>query len=274
MLGRASSHSSVDGRRYPPMDNATSNAHSLSDRRHISFNNEVAQCVAIDAVDQCDGHDRIRETDRLGYYNYQDDDFSILGDEEPSDDEILVMKGYPFEPSISSQTTPRSSFSSDSRTIAHLPSTTLKYRSDTPEPPDGLDEEDPYHRFCSSLSRSSSTETLRPVNNSSHSDSNTKDAYGRDLEPEPHSSREPFQDTSTISSFPVEGDWFRGSGMHPNRFSGVFTPFGYGDRAESDESGNPNGSPTANRGILDKLVDTANTAKDIAYVIWNVGWGG
>lgn len=263
---------SVEDRTNRPVITGDSSAHSLSGRRHISFNNEVAQCVAIDG--EGDGHGRTPEVNRFGYYNYQDDDFSIFGDEEPSDDDMVVMKHYPFEPSLSPQTTPRSSFSSDSKTIAHLPSTTLKYRSDTPEPADGLNEEDPYQRFCSSLSRSSSMETLRPEKFSS----STRDTYGGNVEPETHDRGGLSRSTPTRTTLPVEGDWFNESGIHPTNdrtFSGVFTPFGYGerDRAESDGSGSSSDSPTTNRGMFDKLVDTANTAKDIAYVIWNVGWG-
>jgi hypothetical protein len=35
---------------------------------------------------------------------------------------------------------------------------------------------------------------------------------------------------------------------------------------DDDENGMISG------GILGKMVDTVNTAKDIAHVIWNVGW--
>jgi len=42
--------------------------------------------------------------------------------------------------------------------------------------------------------------------------------------------------------------------------SGMFMPY----EEDDDEPGAP--------GIIGRVVDTVNTARDIAHVIWNVGW--
>ena len=44
--------------------------------------------------------------------------------------------------------------------------------------------------------------------------------------------------------------------------SGMFMPYEEDEEEEDIETA----------GILGKVVDTVNTAKDIAHVIWNVGW--
>lgn len=53
-------------------------------------------------------------------------------------------------------------------------------------------------------------------------------------------------------------DRFVGSGASSQN------PFAYGDDLDHD---NP-----ANYRLVDKVLDTVNTARDIAHVIWNVGW--
>ncbi|KAJ5684845.1 uncharacterized protein N7477_001190 [Penicillium maclennaniae] len=109
---------------------------SPSERRHIHFNDEVEQCIAVD----------IKEAD--------EDWPATFEDESSSDDEVVMM---------------RQIFSSDSKTIAPLPSTTLKYRGDAPEPKGGciLDRWSALPQ-SSSLSPTPSVETLRPPSQSAN----------------------------------------------------------------------------------------------------------
>jgi hypothetical protein len=53
-------------------------------------------------------------------------------DDESSDDGVVMMKQVPVRAKISNRSTPRASFSIDSKTIAPLPFTRL--HGDTPDP--------------------------------------------------------------------------------------------------------------------------------------------
>lgn len=62
---------------------------------------------------------------------------------------------------------------------------------------------------------------------------------------------------SSGSSSSLNGEPSSGMRRTP---SGMFMPY-----EEEDEA-------PASEGLFGKVVDTVNTAKDIAHVIWNVGW--
>lgn len=211
---------------------------SPSERRHIHFNNEVVQCIAVEAKG-----------------GGEEEDFpAAFDDESSSDDGVVMMRQMPGEASLSNQSTPRNSFSSDSKTIAPLPSTTLKYRGDTPEPRGAsiLDRWSTYPH-SSTLSPTPSVETLRPPQPSAN--------FLLDEDEE-----DPSLDFT--GSYPGrDRGWFvpddvDESAEHPLRLaaSGMFIPYG-----ESE------GEPASN-GLFGRVVDTVNTARDIAHVIWNVGW--
>jgi hypothetical protein len=139
-----------------------------NERRHIHFNNKVEQFIAVD-IEDGDG---------------DEDAGDIDGDDDSSSDDGLMMRG-PSKPNVlnrDKRNSSQTSFSAESRTIAILPSTTLKYRVDAP----GL------------------------------------------MEP-----------TTKIQL------------------------------DSQDEEGDDDMVAT---GLIDQVVDAMNTAKDIAYVIWNVGW--
>ena len=214
---------------------------SPSERRHIHFNNEVVQCIAVEA----------KYTD--------EEDWPMTFDEESSsDDGGLMMREIPGQAAISNRSTPRNSFSSDSKTIAPLPSTTLKYRGDTPEPrsePSLLDRwaalspaaaaSSPY-----SLSPTPSVETLRPPSANFLLDEDDED---------------PSLDFT--GQYRTRDAWFvpeeeNELAARPLQLSssGMFVPYG---EHEAESTSNT---------ILDRVVDTVNTARDIAHVIWNVGW--
>lgn len=192
---------------------------SPSERRHIHFNNEVVQCIAVEAK------------------SYEDEWPATF--DESSDDGVVMMRHIPDVDPIGSRT-PRNSFSGEGKTIAPLPSTTLKYRGDVEPQPNILGS------WSSTLSPTPSVETLRPS------------------EPEPQANfllddEDPNMDFT--GNYPDrDRPWFEDPA--PNRplqltESGMFMP-------EGDESSSST--------ILDRVVDTVNTARDIAHVIWNVGW--
>ena len=213
---------------------------SPSERRHIHFNNEVVQCIAVEA----------KGAEELDNWPM------AIDDESSSDDGVVMMRQVSKNEAISNRSTPRNSFSSDSKTIAPLPSTTLKYRGDTPEPCENFIL-DRWSALPSSsgLSPTPSVETLRP------SSSSTSANFLLDEDDEDPSLDFTGQCTNQNQAWFVpedEGD----PSDHPLRLtaSGMFMPYGEGE-----------GEPASN-GLLGRVVDTVNTARDIAHVIWNVGW--
>ena len=220
-------------------------------KRHIHFNNKVEQCIAINKeVD-----------DRHDYYS------AVYDDDDSSEDDILMMKpvkNAAKAKASSNQSTPRGSFSGDGKTIAMLPSTTLNYRGDTPEPIE--QEAKQKERFWSGgskLSPSPSQQTLKPSAPSSNFllDDEDEDV---DINWQPSASASarkegtyPRHDIEMNAS--DENDSAEHNGLRRTP-SGMFMPY------EEDED------DMANAGLLGRVVDTVNTAKDIAHVIWNVGW--
>ncbi|KAG9245544.1 hypothetical protein BJ878DRAFT_10690 [Calycina marina] len=226
---------------------------STGSAKHIHFNESVEQCIAIE----------IKGDDEMDIQAIYDDDDS------DSDDGAIMMKGSNSRrklPPLKRPSTLRSSFSADSRTIAMLPSTTLKYRGDTPEPPESAMKHSTGFWAGSKLSPSASQETLRPSKPSTRIFMEGDDEDDVDMDWQPQSSRndrmvasqERFRGGLRPSSATAEliGE---PSGMRRTP-SGMFMPY------EEDED------DIVSEGLFGKVVDTVNTAKDIAHVIWNVGW--
>lgn len=220
------------------------------ERKHIRFDDKVEQCIAVECKDGDDD-------DYTENWSMNDDDDSS------SDDGVVMMKRSRKKPL--SRTNSRSSFSGESKTIAKLPSTTLKYRTDSPD----VTEQATAHSLgfwrSSRLSPSPSQETLRPSNPSTNfllpEDDEDEDedpwepsgafAVKRAGTPTPQN---PHPDRSDSDGEPSESGGLRRTA------SGMFMPF-------DDEDEN-----TAPPGLIGRVVDTVNTARDIAHVIWNVGW--
>ncbi|OGM41354.1 putative protein phosphatase type 1 complex subunit Hex2/Reg1 [Aspergillus bombycis] len=216
--------------------NGSSGTGSPCEKRHIHFNNEVVQCIAVEVK-----------------YDDDDDDWPAMNDDFSSDDGVVMMRHGSWQTSTSERsTTPRSSFSSDNRTIAPLPSTTLKYRGDTPEPPPVDSILNRWSGYFSSYSSHSveTTQASEPTANF------FLDEADNDLD----FNWEPAQrlHDSTDRSRP----WF----VNPEDDAEL-------DRHCLSASGaSYDDAESANASIFDRVVDTVNTAKDIAHVIWNVGW--
>lgn len=168
-------------------------------------------------------------------------------------------------PSVSSRSTPRTSTSSESKTIAPLPPTTLKCRSDTPELPWSMSQED----TRSKLSPTPSIETLRPPRPEANflldDDEDEQESY---LNFKTKSRRHTYDSSNNRPWFVNpedrqelefnDGDGSNSGNLHLTP-SGMFMPYEEGEEASYT-------------GMFGRIVDTVNTARDIAHVIWNVGW--
>jgi len=159
--------------------------------------------------------------------------------------------------SSSSRATPRGSFSNESKTIVPLPSTTLKYRTDTPEPPEVPNGRMGPWANGRKLSPSPSQETLRP----------SRPHQNFLLDDDPEVMDGPWQPQSSLEGerSPYEDedeDDDRLTPPHMRRTaSGMFMPYD-----ENDEEAAMNNS------LFGQAVYAVNTFRDIAHVIWNVGW--
>lgn len=239
----------------------SSGLQSPSERRHIHFNNEVEQCIAVDSKED----DEAEEEEPQSTLSDDDDDDDD-GDDDEDDDGIVMMKEVPSRAKISNRSTPRNSFSSESKTIKPLPSTTLKYRGDTPEPNEAqqLPLINKFWPTQKTLSPSPSQETLRPARPQANFllDDDDDDV---DLQWQPPSYANSDSSASDSSPLPYSGsqsedEYDPGPGMRRTP-SGMFMPY------DEDEE-----EAAMNNSLFGRVVDTVNTARDIAHVIWNVGW--
>ena len=252
------------------------------EKRRIHFNNEVEQCIAINK--HGDEHD-----DSCAAIHDDDDDAS-------DDDGIIMMKAeHGKERKLSKKSTPRNSFSNDSKTIAMLPSTTLKYRGDTPEPAkQEARQRYSFWNVAAKLAPSPSQETLKPsrpfknflVEDDDEADFNWQssptpsppnlpkssktsnflledDDDEADIDWQPHAGRRDsyfiHQNRMNNASSVEEDNDLEGKGLRRTP-SGMFMPY------EEDED------DMVATGLFGEVVNAVNTAKDIAHVIWNVGW--
>ena len=222
-----------------------------NERKHIHFNNEVVQCIALDHKDDEDDEEVGQGSETL-----------LSDDEEEDEDELVMMKPLNSKGKVSNRSTPRGSFSEASKTIAPLPSTTLRYRSDTPEPPETQQQPAGLWGLGNRLT-SPSQETIRPSRPNTNFLIDDDDDYpdlqwqptGNNVKNENQPSSSPYQtDTSN------QEECQPGPGMRRTP-SGMFMPY------EEDED-----EAAMNAGLFGRVVDTVNTARDIAHVIWNVGW--
>ncbi|KAF7118445.1 hypothetical protein CNMCM5793_007966 [Aspergillus hiratsukae] len=213
---------------------------SPSGRRRIHFNNEVVQCIAIDAK----GADDDEEEEGKEWPVASEDDVS-------SDDGIVMMGQFPPQESGSHKSTPRGSFSSENKIIAPLPPTTLKCRGDTPEPPSSS----MIGRWTGYFSKSTVAST---------SSVPSDPAFSFFLDGEEDHLDFCWQPSQSQGVKDENRPWF----VNPE------------DEEEVDQRRLSNSSmskfsdegDSSNIGIFDRVVDTVNTARDIAHVIWNVGW--
>ncbi|CAO2656806.1 Nn.00g056090.m01.CDS01 [Neocucurbitaria sp. VM-36] len=225
------------------------------EKRHIRFDDNVEQCIAVECKDADDDED---DNNHNPWAKYHDEDSS-------SDEGVVMMKRSRRKRPLS-RTASTASISNDNKTIAKLPSTTLKYRTDSPDVTET--GQHPSHSLGfwrqGRLSPSPSQETLKPSNpsrnfllaeNDEEGDAyfNPSSAYGNKRPSTPTAS-DPYSLRSSNSSTSLESGGLRRTA------SGMFMPF-----EDNEEEPPP-------PGFIGRVVDTVNTARDIAHVIWNVGW--
>ncbi|KAI1382146.1 hypothetical protein F4677DRAFT_16911 [Hypoxylon crocopeplum] len=220
-----------------------------SERKHIHFDEQVQQCIAVDI--KGDEEDE----DEVDHCRWRD------GDDSDSDDGAIMMKKTKTskKPVIPRRRSPINT-PSESKTIAMLPSTTLKYREDSPNPETAMKHSTGSLK-SPILSPSSSQETLRPSKQSSSFFVGDDGDEDEETSSTPLSS--PIDGASHFKQFSSQRSASTNNSAEPAGMrrteSGMFMPFEEGDVQPND-------------GIIGRVIDTVNTARDIAHVIWNVGW--
>jgi hypothetical protein len=260
---------SRDGSSRYPSTRSSGIASPNSGRKHIHFNEQVAQCIAVD----------VRDDDE------DDDDLEM-------DDGGIVMKVPKL---IKKRPAPKKKKSKDnkgeSKTIAMLPSTTLKPEDD--DETSDVSESGIKHSSSGGLkspvlspvrspvlSPSSSQETLRPTKKPSklffagdEDDDDDQDVEKIDISPAGFSAKLQNNDMGgsnggggglrrTTSSASLSG----GLGGMRRTTSGIFRPV-----EEPTLTTAPTKAPS-NGGLMGQFLKTVNTARDIVHVVWNVGW--
>jgi hypothetical protein len=227
-------------------------------KRHIRFDEKVEQCIAVEANKDDDFDAESSEDDG------QNNDDS---DSDSSDDGIVMMRRPKRKRAVRK---PLSRSSSSSRTIEKLPSTTLKNQTDNIEPPPQPASSMVRSWSSSKLPQSASQETIKPSNPSKNYILSSDAAESDELDSEDTESLRDGAFANRRDSVAVHRSRASGSpstspsedetcGMRRSA-SGMFMPY------EEDED------DIVAAGLFGKVSDTINTAKDIAHVIWNVGW--
>jgi hypothetical protein len=211
-----------------------------SERKHIHFNEQVEQCIALDVRGDDDDEEEL--------------DMDRFDGNSDSDDGGLMMARTRRRRKLRPRRKPKRTSTADSKTIAMLPSTTLKYREDSPEPHETAMK----HSVLRSpiMSPSSSQETLRPAKattkklNFSFGDG--EDDEDEDDEDDAEEDQVAFasrgrQSAASASSSSPNPSEERGLGLQ-----------------RSSSTNSLNAEPAGMR--------RTSSARDIAHVIWNVGW--
>ncbi|KAF1944082.1 hypothetical protein EJ02DRAFT_372207 [Clathrospora elynae] len=223
------------------------------EKRHIRFDDKVEQCIAVECKDGDDDED-----------DYNHNPWAKHHEEESSSDEGVVMMKRSRRRRPLSRTASTTSISSDNKTIAKLPSTTLKYRTDSPDVTEAQQSHSLAFWKPRGLSPSPSTDTLKPSNPSRNfllADADEEDeqylkpssAYGG-KRPSTPTAADPYSLRRNGSSASLETSGLRRTP------SGMFMPF-----EDNEEEPPP-------PGFIGRVVDTVNTARDIGHVIWNAAW--
>jgi hypothetical protein len=228
------------------------------ERKHIRFDEKVEQCIAVDCKGDDDDDDYVNDWTR---------------NDDSSDEDVVMMKRAPRKKRPLSRSNSKTSFNGESKTIAKLEPTTLKYRTDSPDVPENTHQGHSLFGFYRStrLSPSASQETLRPSNPSTNfllaeddQDEEEEDYFSTPVSLDAKRPSTPGPRTAhsqNSQKFPPEDDGEPSeTGGLRRTASGMFMPF----EGEEEDPAPP--------GIIGKVVDTVNTARDIVHVIMNAGW--
>ncbi|KAL9063616.1 MAG: hypothetical protein Q9157_008155 [Trypethelium eluteriae] len=229
----------------------------ISRDRHIRFDDTVEQCIAVDVKDG--------EFDEEEQWGYKDDE------EDSSDDGVVMMKSSSTttkKAPIGPQWSSRSNSATGARpSIEKLPATKLKSRSDSPDLLSIPQSSNPkFWGKKGHLSPSASQETLRPSHPSSNfllpqDEEEDDDAGWQPSGAFSNFRRDSLSPRHEKAPVPLEEEHTEENPTGLRRTpSGMFMPY------EEDED------DIVATSLFGRVVDTVNTARDIAHVIWNVGW--
>ncbi|KAI3342693.1 hypothetical protein F4824DRAFT_116090 [Ustulina deusta] len=237
-----------------PSTATSGSASPAAERKHIHFDEQVKQCIAVEVKGDDDDED-------------EPDSYDWRYDDSDSDDSAIMMKTTRTRKKpIYLRRKPIPNCNNESKTIAMLPSTTLKYREDSPAPPESAAKHSTYTIRSPTISPSSSQETLRPSKPSGpllqyDGEENMHGSLqGNEPGPSCSPTKEPPQQSGPHQTISADnlGEEEQPAGMRRTE-SGMFMPYEEGEAQFND-------------GIIGRVIDTVNTARDIAHVIWNVGW--
>ncbi|KAH7124255.1 hypothetical protein EDB81DRAFT_912251 [Dactylonectria macrodidyma] len=213
------------------------------ERKHIHFNDEVEQCIAVEAMD---GDDDI-DTDQLG--------------DSDSDDGVMMKMARPRKRAPLIRKKPKkgkNSLPPDGKTITMLPSTMLKHQENMLEASETAIKHNADTFRSPIVPLSSSQEVPHPSKILTR-------FFGEDeaegmMDAHVNSGRyysESFEDLNLHRRTSADSLTAEPAGMRRTP-SGMFMPY------EEEQ-------PSSNDGIFGRLIDTVNTVRDIACVLWNVG---
>ena len=216
-------------------------------QRRIHFNNEVEQCIAINEGSNDEDH------------------------HSTADDELVEMKLALCEKSMQSNYSPLPNSSNSARNfVAKLPSTTLKYRGDMPEPIEHPKRQDGEAWNLNLVYPPTPSQVVLPTSRPVPIFLLADEDEDADMKWQPPES--PDQKDQRLSSqmhtggsSDDPGDTTERRGIRPVR-SDLFIPY------EDEDNDNDNDNDIVSHSLFRQALDTVNAAKDIAYVIWNVGW--
>ncbi|KAI0164858.1 protein phosphatase type 1 complex subunit Hex2/Reg1 [Xylariaceae sp. FL1272] len=232
---------------YPSNDTSGLTTPS-TERKHIHFDEQVKQCIAVEVKGDDDD---------------DDDPCHWRHDESESEEDAIMMKPmHTRKKPIFLRKKPAANSNGESKTIAMLPSTTLKYRADSPVPTESALKHSTVGLARPTIASSPSQETIRPASRAGsgglslddEDDHEPKENVVASDENAVHCTRSLSVHQSTLGS-DLDA---QPAGMRRTE-SGMFMPY------EESEA-------QANEGIMGRVIETVNTARDIAHVIWNVGW--
>jgi hypothetical protein len=213
------------------------------EQKHIHFNERVEQCIAVEVTGVEHGNNEL-STGRCG----NDSDL---------EDGVMVKRINKRKRSLFQQKALESK-PAEGKTIAKLPSTTLKYRKDTPEPRGAASKQS-----RSPTIPSSSLKDLRPAKQprilcvgEEGEDDGLDDVLLSSSIGWPSL---PTQGANGGLLRPLPSDSLCEEPVGMRRTPSMFMPYEEGVASSANN-------------ILDRVIDTVNIARGIAYVIWSVGW--
>lgn len=216
--------------------------------KHIHFNDQVQQCIAVDKDEEDDDdEDEVFQQESIE-------------DSSSDDDGLLMMPKAKGCSKVGSRGCP-----GDHQTIAMLPSTTLKAVEEVVE----VKKNDTFSNFGSFFSSfgagASSTEAKEPEKTQSLMGTKSY-ILEEDDDDMAELDWEPSRFATRRDSVSVTQDRFgsRSFESRPNPKEDDFQLPNYTYNEDEDDE--------VAAGLFGRAVDAVNTARDIAHVLWNVGW--